>query len=970
MRFPIRCDQYELRPEPAAPGRWRGGIGIIRRNRFLVDGVYSCEGDRQTDPPRGIFGGWDGLVASCRKNPDTAREEVLPAKVTGIPFAAGEFIEFREPNAAGYGDPLDRPAEAVREDVLDDFTTIELARDAYGVVFADERTLEIDVAGDRGAAGRRCGRARRALADGALRRPGAAAGERRRRPSRATPSSGWPEEPGASASATSAGGAPGTVKAYEQVAEPLRGGVVSGRARARERGCRPRPMLATEFGVSRADRARGAQAARRPEPDPHREGRHGRQLRDASRAPVTCRRRCARASGCSRTRGTSRSTSCSRRACCSRCRRRGSPPAGAARLRPRAPARGDPGQAARARHAGAVRLQRGLPPGRARGVGQHRCSRSPRSPSSTCSRRRLARSKLGARFHRTINDHHRSIAAAIEAGDEDAAGGEMHDHVEFLRPYYEKAWRDVREARVTVFASASRAAGSSSAELPDRRRCFARSRGAPRSSATTRSGPATTSRSRTRSSTSPWRLPTFAAVTSRITIGAGIVLLPLRPPALVAKEFASLDYVSGGRVVLGVGVGGESAQDFEAVGVPIRERGARADEAMLALRELFAQLAGRASRAGSPASRASRSSRGRRSRAGRRSGSAAARRRRCGARAGSATAGCRSGSRPSGTPPAGARSAGTRRAPAAIPMRSSGCRRPGARGRRRARARELTRAHLGARYGDDFSPQRSSATASPGRRRSARRASARTSTAGVRAHRLQPGGRARSAVGAGRAARRRGPGGGRVTLPLADVRVVAIEQFGAGPWGTLQLADLGAEMIKIEDPSSAGDVGRYVPPFQEGEDSLFFETFNRGKKSVSLDLRHPEARGVFEDLVRVCDAVYSNLRGDQPRKLGLTYEQLKGVNPAIVCCSLSGFGMTGPARLRGRLRLHDAGARGLAEPDGRARAARRRRAGCRSSTSRAATRRRSRCSRASGARGATASAATATSRCSRRRCTS
>ncbi len=66
--------------------------------------------------------------------------------MTGIPFAAGEFIEFREPNAAGYGDPLDRPPDAVREDVLDDFTTIELARDAYGVVFADEQTLEIDEA--------------------------------------------------------------------------------------------------------------------------------------------------------------------------------------------------------------------------------------------------------------------------------------------------------------------------------------------------------------------------------------------------------------------------------------------------------------------------------------------------------------------------------------------------------------------------------------------------------------------------------------------------------------------------------------------------------------------------------------------------------------------------------------------------------------------------------------------------------
>lgn len=146
MRFPMRCEQYELRPEPAAPGKWRGGIGIIRRNRFLVDGTYSCEGDRQTDPPRGVFGGWDGLVASCRKNPDTSREQQLPAKVTGFPFAAGEFIEFREPNAAGYGDPLERDPHAVREDVLDDFTTIELARDAYGVVFADERTLELDEA--------------------------------------------------------------------------------------------------------------------------------------------------------------------------------------------------------------------------------------------------------------------------------------------------------------------------------------------------------------------------------------------------------------------------------------------------------------------------------------------------------------------------------------------------------------------------------------------------------------------------------------------------------------------------------------------------------------------------------------------------------------------------------------------------------------------------------------------------------
>ncbi|MEZ5100089.1 MAG: hydantoinase B/oxoprolinase family protein [Thermoleophilia bacterium] len=144
MRFPVRCDQYELRPEPAAPGKWRGGVGIIRRNRFTVDGVYSCEGDRQTDAPHGIFGGWHGLVASCRKNPDTAAEQHLDAKVTGIPFAAGEFVEFREPNAAGYGDPLERAPEAVREDVLDGYTTIDLARDAYGVVFTTDAPITLD----------------------------------------------------------------------------------------------------------------------------------------------------------------------------------------------------------------------------------------------------------------------------------------------------------------------------------------------------------------------------------------------------------------------------------------------------------------------------------------------------------------------------------------------------------------------------------------------------------------------------------------------------------------------------------------------------------------------------------------------------------------------------------------------------------------------------------------------------------
>jgi crotonobetainyl-CoA:carnitine CoA-transferase CaiB-like acyl-CoA transferase len=130
--------------------------------------------------------------------------------------------------------------------------------------------------------------------------------------------------------------------------------------------------------------------------------------------------------------------------------------------------------------------------------------------------------------------------------------------------------------------------------------------------------------------------------------------------------------------------------------------------------------------------------------------------------------------------------------------------------------------------------------------------------------------------------------------PLEDIRILSLEQYGAGPFGSLHLAHLGAEVIKIEDPSVGGDIGRYVPPYAEGQDSLFFETFNRNKRSICLDVRNPSGRAVFEELVGHADAVYSNLRGDVPEKLRIRYEDLKHLNPRIVCCSLSGFGMSGP----------------------------------------------------------------------------
>lgn len=129
------------------------------------------------------------------------------------------------------------------------------------------------------------------------------------------------------------------------------------------------------------------------------------------------------------------------------------------------------------------------------------------------------------------------------------------------------------------------------------------------------------------------------------------------------------------------------------------------------------------------------------------------------------------------------------------------------------------------------------------------------------------------------------------TLPLKGIRILSVEQYGAGPYGTMLLADLGAEVIKIEDPSRGGDVSRSVGPYMLGEgDSEFFQTFSLGKKSVTLDLKSDDGRKQFEALAKTADAVANNLRGDQPGKLGLTYEALKAINPKIVCAHLSAYG--------------------------------------------------------------------------------
>lgn len=127
-------------------------------------------------------------------------------------------------------------------------------------------------------------------------------------------------------------------------------------------------------------------------------------------------------------------------------------------------------------------------------------------------------------------------------------------------------------------------------------------------------------------------------------------------------------------------------------------------------------------------------------------------------------------------------------------------------------------------------------------------------------------------------------------LPLKGLRILAVEQYGAGPYGSMHLADLGAEVIKIESPPG-GDVSRSTGPYFLGDgDSLFFQTFNLNKRSLCLDLKSREGRQTFEDLVAGSDAVLNNLRGDQPAKLGLDYATLGKLNPKIVCAHLSAYG--------------------------------------------------------------------------------
>ncbi len=145
--------------------------------------------------------------------------------------------------------------------------------------------------------------------------------------------------------------------------------------------------------------------------------------------------------------------------------------------------------------------------------------------------------------------------------------------------------------------------------------------------------------------------------------------------------------------------------------------------------------------------------------------------------------------------------------------------------------------------------------------------------------------------------------------PLAGIRVLELTNYMAGPFCAMLLADLGADVIKIENPQG-GDFSRLTAPFVEGE-SAGFMAINRNKQSVALNLKSERGRDIFLQLARTADVVVENYRPDTMRDLGLSYETLSQLNPRLIYLATTGFGQTGPYRHRAALDLIVQGMSGL-----------------------------------------------------------
>lgn len=136
--------------------------------------------------------------------------------------------------------------------------------------------------------------------------------------------------------------------------------------------------------------------------------------------------------------------------------------------------------------------------------------------------------------------------------------------------------------------------------------------------------------------------------------------------------------------------------------------------------------------------------------------------------------------------------------------------------------------------------------------------------------------------------------------PLSHIRVLDLSRVLAGPWASQNLADLGAEVIKIERPGSGDDTRAWGPPFlkdaqgRDTNESAYYLSVNRGKKSVTLDISKPEGQRIARELASRCEVLLENYKVGGLAKYGLGYDDVRKINPRIVYCSITGFGQTGP----------------------------------------------------------------------------
>ena len=146
--------------------------------------------------------------------------------------------------------------------------------------------------------------------------------------------------------------------------------------------------------------------------------------------------------------------------------------------------------------------------------------------------------------------------------------------------------------------------------------------------------------------------------------------------------------------------------------------------------------------------------------------------------------------------------------------------------------------------------------------------------------------------------------------PLEGVKVLDLTQIMAGPYCAMTLGDMGADVVKVEKPNGGDDARRMGPPFIEGESAAFLG-INRNKRSIVVDMRTDDGREIVQELARRSDILIQNFRPGSLERMGLGYEQVREINPAIIYCTISGFGATGPYARRGGFDLVAQGMSGL-----------------------------------------------------------